>query len=67
MLAQVLISSTLGITYNVQLQLQAVPSMNRTPMDETPFDMDTMSMYLPSTTFAHSPPADMWSRIAHQP
>jgi len=53
--------------YEVQLQQQVVPSVNIAHPHETSFDADTLSMYFPNSTFAHQPPADMWSGIAPSP
>jgi hypothetical protein len=51
--------------YGVQLQQQAIPSVNMSHLHESSLDMDTISMYMPNSTFAYQPPADMWSGIAH--
>jgi hypothetical protein len=53
--------------YQVQLRQHAVPSVNMVHPHGNTFDMDTISMYFPNSTFANQPPADMWSGIAHQP
>jgi hypothetical protein len=50
--------------YQVQLQQHAIPSVNMVPSHGNTFDMDTMSMYFPNSTFVHQPPANMWSEIA---
>ena len=55
-------------TYSVQLQYQAAPSITQSHMDEQPFDMETMSMYLPNSTFApQSVSGNMWSELAQRP
>ena|SRR5947209_5587583 len=53
--------------YQVQLQQHPIPSVNIVHPHENTFDMDTMSMYFPNSTFANQPPTDMWSGIAPQP
>ena len=53
--------------YQVQLQQHAIPSVNMVHPHGNTFDMDTMSMYFPNSTFAHQPSADVWSGIAPQP
>lgn len=50
--------------YGVHLLQHAIPPVNMSNLQESTFDMDTMSMYLPNSTFAYRPPADMWSGIA---
>jgi hypothetical protein len=53
--------------YEVQLQQHVVPSAHMAHPHDISFDADTFSMIFPNCTFAHQPPADMWSGIAQQP